>query len=429
MDFSNVNPIVLFLVIILGLFIIGFPKKWAFSPFLIAACFITMRQCLMIGSLNFYMTRILIIFGILRILTRRELKFININNIDMIFIFYVISAFTIYVLREMHFGALINRLGFSFDAIGLYFIFRVFIETHDDIIRIIKTISILTIPIAISMLIEIYAGRNIFAILGGEEVMSSVREGRIRAQGPFMHSILAGTLGATSFPLLFAGLSCEKKHGLVLFIGILSTVIVVYSSASSGPVLSLFAGIISLILWRARDYIKVMKWGMLIIIIILHIIMKAPVWYIFDRISLITGGGGWHRSELINSFIKYFNDWWLIGTSYTRHWMPNALPINPNMVDITNQFVRIGVDGGLITLILFLFMILKLFKSVGINIRNSYYNNKMGFFNWALGCSLITHIFSFFSVSYFDQINIFWYLLLGMIAGSYSNKKMEWNNK
>jgi hypothetical protein len=35
---------------------------------------------------------------------------------------------------------------------------------------------------------------------------------------------------------------------------------------------------------------------------------------------------------------------------------------------------------------------------------------------WSLGCALLGHVASFFSVTYFDQIIIFWYLVIAMIA-------------
>ena len=38
------------------------------------------------------------------------------------------------------------------------------------------------------------------------------------------------------------------------------------------------------------------------------------------------------------------------------------------------------------------------------------------FILWALGVTLFGHINAFMSISYFDQIIIFWTMLLGMIA-------------
>ena len=41
---------------------------------------------------------------------------------------------------------------------------------------------------------------------------------------------------------------------------------------------------------------------------------------------------------------------------------------------------------------------------------------------WSLGVALFTHVTSFISVSYFDQLILFWYLLLAMILGDSDSK-------
>ncbi len=35
---------------------------------------------------------------------------------------------------------------------------------------------------------------------------------------------------------------------------------------------------------------------------------------------------------------------------------------------------------------------------------------------WSVGCALLGHVTSFFSVTYFDQIIIFWYMVIAMTA-------------
>ncbi len=42
---------------------------------------------------------------------------------------------------------------------------------------------------------------------------------------------------------------------------------------------------------------------------------------------------------------------------------------------------------------------------------------------WSLGCTLLSHVVSFFSVSYFDQIIIFWYMVIGMIVALMHDEK------
>ena len=44
---------------------------------------------------------------------------------------------------------------------------------------------------------------------------------------------------------------------------------------------------------------------------------------------------------------------------------------------------------------------------------------------WALGCTLFSHAVSFFSVSYFDQMAVFEFLLIGMIAALVQDGKKE----
>jgi hypothetical protein len=145
--------------------------------------------------------------------------------------------------------------------------------------------------------------------------------------------------------------------------------------------------------------------------------MKAPVWYLIGRISLITGGTGWHRSEIIDTAIRHFNEWWLVGTKNTAHWMPYVLPSYPNMADITNQFLLIGVNGGILTMVWFILLIVQCFKTIGNALRlSTLTSEKDSFFIWTLGCALIGHVVTFFSIAYFDQMIVFWYLLIGMIA-------------
>lgn len=230
-----------------------------------------------------------------------------------------------------------------------------------------------------------------------------------------MHSILAGTFGATTF-ILLAGLLFQGKVAKKLgILGMVATLVIIITAASSGPLLALLFGLIAMAMWNFRGHMRILRWGIAISVISLHLIMNAPVWYIFDRMSLVSGSTGWYRGELINSFIKYFNEWWLLGTSNTAHWMPFQL--TPTMVDITNYYIRNAVDGGLITLLLFISLLIKSFKSVGKSIRRLDLEQRaVKVLFWSLGATLFAHMVSFISVCYFDQMVVFWYLLLAMIS-------------
>ena len=84
---------------------------------------------------------------------------------------------------------------------------------------------------------------------------------------------------------------------------------------------------------------------------------------------------------------------------------------------MTNQYIKEGVDGGLLTMVLFVVVIGLCFKQVGITVK--VWEKKAGvkkYFPWALGSALFVHVVTFTSVSYFDQMQIYFLMLLAMIA-------------
>jgi hypothetical protein len=133
--------------------------------------------------------------------------------------------------------------------------------------------------------------------------------------------------------------------------------------------------------------------------------------------SDLLGGTGWYRSNLIQQAIYHFNEWWLIGSSYTANWASGEpLPGDPNNVDITNEYIAEGLQGGLLRLGLFLAIIVICFKRVGRAVRAEQTDSGTAKLWWAFGVSLAAHCAAFISISYFDQIQVFWFWLWAVIA-------------
>jgi len=137
--------------------------------------------------------------------------------------------------------------------------------------------------------------------------------------------------------------------------------------------------------------------------------MSAPLWAIFIHITVFGSSTGWHRYFLIDEFIKHFDEWWLFGTRYTAQW-------GGWLYDVTNQYIRIAVDGGIITLTLFLGIIILCFRHVGRTLKILENQRLDQMIVWGIGVSLFVHVASFMSVSYFDQIIIMWYLTIAIIS-------------
>jgi hypothetical protein len=169
-------------------------------------------------------------------------------------------------------------------------------------------------------------------------------------------------------------------------------------------------GISGLWLWPMREHMRVVRWAVGLTILGLHLVMKAPVWFLLARMAIFDGSTGYHRAILIDRAVTHFRDWWLVGTYSTAGW-------GYYMFDVTNQYVLIGVQGGLITLVLFVAIIVRGFSAVGraVHAWGEEHSTDQRF-AWALGASLLVHAVNYISVPYFDQNIVCWYLLLAMIA-------------
>lgn len=414
-DVGTITPFTLYFTIAMGILTIILPRKMALLPLIITCSYITVGQRILIFDKDLTVFRIILIFGWVRLLFRGELTSFRFNAIDKALIWWVIASIILGTLLDA--SEFVSRIGLAYNAMGLYFLFRFLIRDLDDIEMLSKILAIVIVPLAISMIIEKSTARNIFSVFGGVDEMTMIREGKLRCQGPFRHPILAGTFGATLMPLFASLLFKEKITKSIAIIGISSSSIITFASASSGPALAYIFGLVGFLIWPLRRKMRMVRWGIVSALIVLHLYMIDPVWYILARIAGVMGGTGWHRSELIDTTIRHFNEWWLVGTTYTAHWMPLVLPGYPKMCDITNQYVWEGVSGGIVKLILFIIIIVRSFRAVGVSLQvmeDRPFSTKI--LVWSTGISLFGHAVSYISVVYFDQMIVFWYLLLGMIA-------------
>jgi len=404
-----IHPVALIITLITGLLMLIVPRRSVVIPLLVAGMFVPIQQRFVIATLDFFMLRILVLLGWSRILMRAEYHQYRMCKIDKVVILWAVSLVVTYTFLWQTAGAFFNRLGMAFDALGLYFLFRMIVRDAEDIQRVVKTLAIIVIPLAIFMLVERATGRNMFYVFGGVPEMTFVRDGRLRCQGAFMHPILAGSFGAAMVPLFVALWKTNRQARSLAVVGLVSATLVTINSASSGPMLAYLAGVLGFFFWPLRREMPFVKWLIVVALLFIQLFMKAPIWALFMRVQVLGASGGYHRFFLIDEFIKHFSEWWLLGTKYTSHW-------GYYLFDVTNHYIRVAVDGGLITLVFFVAIITSCFKSVGTVIKRPHTAPELRTISWGIGASLFTHVLSFVSVSYFDQIIVIWYLTLAIIA-------------
>ena len=398
--------------------LLALPRRWVLLPLMIGACWVPFYTGVDIGGFNFNAVRMLIAVGILRVAIRGETPTGSPNGID-----YAIIAWAIWLLassffHEDPFAALKLRLGLAYDALGIYALMRVLCRSIDDILNICRIVVIVLAPLAAEMLYEKATGNNLFAFLGGAEE-SLIREGHVRANGPFGHPILAGTVGAVSLPLM-AGLWKMRRRLLASF-GIASCLAIIFSSSSSGPIVTALAGFFALWMWRYRHRVRAIQLMAVAAYIALDIVTKDPAYFLIARVDLVGGSTSWYRARLIQSAFEHLDEWWLAGTDITRHWMWVRESFFANQTDITSYYIQMGVWGGLPLMVLFIFVLIRAFGGVTqVLRREANLQPGSGFLGWTFGSSLFAFAATSFSISYFDQSFVFLYVVLGTIGSAWS---------
>ena len=408
---TTVHPLGLLAVIVLGLCVLCLPRRWSIIPFLIMACFVPSAQRIVVGGLDFNFLRIMVLFGIGRLLLKNEYLSFSWKPLDKALVLWTISSIIFYTIQMGTMSALVNRLGFAFDAFGMYFVFRCLVRDWVDVDHIILGFIFIAVPVACFFLLERSTGRNMFAVFGGVHAITVIREGHLRCQGAFSHPILAGCFWAAVMPLIAACWWKLKKGKILAIAGMIASLAIVFCCGSSTPVLGVGAAVIGGAMFHLRKQMKTVRWAVLLTLIALHMVMQAPVWHLISRISAVGGSTGWHRYNLIDQAIINFGDWWLCGCSgYT------VLSWGIWKGDVTNQYILEGIHGGFVTMCLFIAIIVIAFGEVGKLWRLQTRNKYRLALSWALGVSLFAQCMMFIGVSYFGQIIIIWYLLLAMIG-------------
>jgi hypothetical protein len=408
---STMTPMVLAATLLAAVFLWALPRRYKAVPILLITFLTPFEQQILIGGAHLYVSRIIVIVGICSLVLTKvhstEPLFIGkATAIDIVFSLCSLTTGAAVILREQAGGAIVNQLGVLLDAVGIYFIFRCLVRDRNDIYRLIKVFAFITALLGVCMSYEYRTRVDVFSYLAGHTIVPWVRDGRVRAQGPFGISITAGAFGATLFPMFFV-LWRNANARLWACIGFVGASAMAITSKSSSSVTGYLAGILALCLWPIRKKMRWVRRGIVISIVILALLMNAPIWFIINRVNL-SGGHAYDRAILIDETIHHFSEWWLVGTSNNANWGLSTW-------DACNQFVFEGLTGGIATLFLFIMLLYQAFSAIGrsrIRVKSS----REGWFFWCLGAALFAHVVVFLGLDYFDQVQSLWYIFLAMLS-------------
>jgi hypothetical protein len=413
------NPLALIFFLICAGALFAVPRGWAVVPLLIGCTYMTLGQGIEIGPISLPVYRMMLLVGLLRVIAKGEGIAGGMNIVDKMMICWGIWMMFASFFHDPDRAGPVTTAGEVFNLTLIYFLVRIWCSDLEEVSRVIVVVAILLVPIAIEMAFEKATGKNLFSIFGGVPENVVIREGKLRAQGPFRHPILAGTVGATCIPL-FIGIL--RRYKTAAMIGIGAGMVMVFASASSGPVMSFVFACGALICWRCKSWTPKFRLAAVMIYLLLLVVMAKPPYYLIARIDISGGSTGWHRAFLIENTFKHFSEWWLFGTDVTRHWMPlQGIAHDPNHTDITNYYIGFGVAGGLTSMLLVIGMMMVCFRWVGqlVNIFEAR-GSTNDFLIWCFGASLFSHAATSISVAYFDQSMLFFWLTVAVISSVHS---------
>jgi hypothetical protein len=409
---TTLSPIVAGMLALAIVLVLILPRKKVLYPLFTIMFMVPLGQQLYLAGVHLYVFRIIILVGLARAIFARLSEQETIlsggsNSIDSTFVWCALcQVFAVTVL--FHTGnAVINQVGSLLDFVGGYLVIRYLIRDMDDVYRSIKCLAVLAIIFGLSMVVENRTMRNPFGYIGAQAA-PDLREGRARSMGPFNHELMAGSFGATLIPLcvlLWKNTSAKVTAALGLVGGTLMAI----TSNSSTSLLTLGAAIMAIMLWPLRKSMRMIRWGIVVSLILLQLVMKAPVWFVIAHIDLTGGSSSYHRAALIDQFIRHFSDWCVIGVRQSGTW-------GLDMWDAQNQYVNVGETGGLIALILFVAMISICFSKLGDARKAVGSDKKQEWVIWLLGATMFANVIAFFGVNYFDQMKFAWFALLAMIS-------------
>ena len=118
---------------------------------MMGAAYVARTQQLEVGPMHLPVVRLLILVGLLRTMMKGERIVGGINSLDRVAGLWAIWSLCSIALHES--DVIVFRLGILFDAVGVYYLCRVFIRDRRDIETLFKMVCIVLAPLAAIMLI------------------------------------------------------------------------------------------------------------------------------------------------------------------------------------------------------------------------------------------------------------------------------------
>jgi hypothetical protein len=211
----------------------------------------------------------------------------------------------------------------------------------------------------------------------------------------------------------------EEKYKVAAATGLLGATMMVWASHASTSWLAYGSGLLGLSFWFLRKKMRLIRMGLVAVLVVLHLVMNGPVWSLIAKIDLTGGSSSYHRYYLVDNCIRHFSDWWLLGYRYYGTW-------GMDMWDLCDQWVVCALTGGLITLVLFIMIYTRSFSLIGKTRKQVQGDRKQEWRLWCLGSILFANVVASFGINYMIQLQVLLFMFVAFVSiAAAESKKTE----
>lgn len=402
----------------------------ALAVYLTVIMWYPMYLVITIGTIDMTLSRIVVTVLLLKCLANADLrnKFKWCPLDTWVIIYMLICVIIPFISSVTHTSQqlLENRGGFLTDSLFVYIVARLCLKDRPAMIALIKWVTVALVPLALLGIIETTTGwqpfihLRVFAHWGIYSPLDS-RFGFYRAVGPFPQPILFGSFFVMLLPLVYYLRNVPNYPRILAYL--LSGIVIAgaLSSMSSGPLSIMMVAILCIIMERFKGWIKPALIGFIICCLFVELASNRHLYHVFFALFNPLGGHGYHRARLIDSAIKNFDEWWLVGY---RGLDPGWLPISAiTFTDVTNMYLVNGVSYGILGIIAFCGMLICSMREM-FRLHNSSNDPKIKSWAWALGSTVLILIVACLGSNIRGQVQFLFYVILGMV-GSSSNLRVK----
>lgn len=375
-----------------------------------------------LGTLNFSVPRIVILAIFFKILTDGNLRSaFRWILLDYLIIFFSLACFVVNLFTAPFEQMIQFNSGAQFDTAMVYFMVRLLITSKHRYLTLLKGLLVIAIPMAVMGIYQCLFFVNPLGFFKKYHAWSviedtiQVREHFCRADLAFSHPIMFGMFFA------IVGAWCmglwpyvDRRWRFMFALCMILMVLGLSSSMSSGPQLAGFGVVVALVIFRYRKYWKLFLGVFVGMMIFIEIISNRHWYYVASSYLSFNAETAYGRCKLIEHALGGgMSGHWLLGFGFKDPgWWATLQGSELKGTDITNHYIVVLVQWGLVGLVPFLAVVYEACR----NLRKAFVSAVTDADRWLIWCiisAMVGVLLAMFSVSLMGQIMNLFYVMLG----------------